>query len=163
MLATAEANVLTAVANDTAGLRARQQRQYAEQDLLLVRLAADGGARRGELAALSFGDRDGRVLHISRAVSAGEVGSTKARQARTLTLGASTARLWEILESPTARQPTPSTTTSTTSASAPTSRRTTTPSRVPEIARWGLDGPCPRQIPRSGRSCVARTSPTRHD
>lgn len=31
-------------------------------------------------------------------MSAGEVGPTKARQARTLTLGASTARLWEILE-----------------------------------------------------------------
>jgi integrase len=90
--------VFAAVANDSGGLRARRQRQYAEQDLLLVRLAADGGARRGELAALRFDDRDGRVLHIRRAVSAGEVGPTKSRQAHTLTLGASTARLWEVLE-----------------------------------------------------------------
>jgi integrase len=99
VLSAAETNVLAAVANDTGGLRARQLRQYAEQDLLLVRLAADGGARRGELAALQFGDRDGRVLHVCRAVSAGEVGPTKSRQPRTLTLGASTARLWETLES----------------------------------------------------------------
>lgn len=98
VLSTSESNVLAAVANDTGGLRARQLRQYAEQDLLLVRLAADGGARRGELAALQFGDRDGRVLHIGRAVSAGEVGPTKSRQPRSLTLGASTARLWDTLE-----------------------------------------------------------------
>jgi integrase len=98
VLSTAETNVLVAVANDTGGLRARQLRQYAEQDLLLVRLAADGGARRGELAALRFGDRDGRVLHICRALSAGEIGSTKSRRPRTLTLGASTAKLWERLE-----------------------------------------------------------------
>src|SRR5918994_1227425 len=98
VLSTAESNVLAAVANDTGGLRARQLRQYAEQDLLLFRLAADGGARRGELDALRFGDRDGRVLHISRAVSAGEIGPTKSRQPRNLTLGASTARLWGTLE-----------------------------------------------------------------
>lgn len=98
VLATAEANVLAAVANDTGSLRARQRRQYAEQDLLVVRLAADGGARRGELAALRFEDRDGRVLHIARAVSAGEVGPTKSRQPRSLTLGTSTGRLWELLE-----------------------------------------------------------------
>jgi integrase len=39
----------------------------AEQDLLLVRLAADSGARRGELAVLCLGDLDGRVLTIERA------------------------------------------------------------------------------------------------
>jgi len=99
VLSTAETNVPAAIANDTGTLRARQLRQYAEQDLLLVRLAADGGARRGELAALRFDDLDGRVLHVARAVSAGEVGPTKSRQSRTLTLGASTARLWETLES----------------------------------------------------------------
>jgi integrase len=38
----------------------------AEQVQLLVRLAADSGARRGELAALRFGDLDGRVLTIER-------------------------------------------------------------------------------------------------
>lgn len=43
-------------------------------------------------------DLDRRVLHIGRAVSAGEVGPTKSCWPRTLTLGASTARLWERLE-----------------------------------------------------------------
>jgi len=37
----------------------------AEQVLLLCRLAADTGARRGELAALQLGDLDGRVLTLS--------------------------------------------------------------------------------------------------
>jgi len=41
----------------------------AEQDLLLVRLAADCGARRGELAVLRLGDVDGRVLSIERGLS----------------------------------------------------------------------------------------------
>ncbi|GAB7005011.1 hypothetical protein JCM18899A_24840 [Nocardioides sp. AN3] len=67
----------------------------AEQDLLLVRLAVDSGARRGELAALRFTDLTGpvlagpvltdrvgpaarptglaRTLHIQRAVSAGQL------------------------------------------------------------------------------------------
>ena len=49
----------------------------AEQGLLLVRLAADSGARRGELAVLRFGDLEGRVLTIERGVSRGVVGSTK--------------------------------------------------------------------------------------
>jgi hypothetical protein len=39
----------------------------AVQWLLLVRLAADCGARRGELAALRLSDLDGRVLTIERA------------------------------------------------------------------------------------------------
>ena len=38
----------------------------AEQTLLMVRVAADTGARRGELAALQIGDLDGRVLRIER-------------------------------------------------------------------------------------------------
>lgn len=38
----------------------------AEQTELLVRLAADSGARRGGLAALQVGDIVGRVLHICR-------------------------------------------------------------------------------------------------
>ncbi|MHB8438217.1 MAG: hypothetical protein ACYDD4_03535 [Acidimicrobiales bacterium] len=40
----------------------------AEQMRLLVRLAADSGARRGELVALRTGDLDGRVLTIERGV-----------------------------------------------------------------------------------------------
>lgn len=41
----------------------------AEQTELLVRLAADSGARRGELAALKTTDLDDRVVHICRNVS----------------------------------------------------------------------------------------------
>ena len=66
----------------------------AEQVLLLVRLAADAGARRGELAALQVDDLDGDVLTIARAASAEVVGPTKTRQVRRLTLGATTAGLW---------------------------------------------------------------------
>jgi integrase len=65
----------------------------AEQALLLVRLAADSGARRGELAALRLGDLDGRVLTIERAVSHGVLGSTKSSRSRRLTLGATTVAL----------------------------------------------------------------------
>ena len=49
----------------------------AEQDLLLVRLAANSGARRGKLAVLRLGDLDGRVLTIERGLSHGVRGSTK--------------------------------------------------------------------------------------
>ena len=66
----------------------------AEQMLLLVRLAADSGARRGELAALQIGDLDGEVLTIARAASMEIIGPTKTRQVRRLTLGASAAALW---------------------------------------------------------------------
>jgi hypothetical protein len=57
----------------------------AEQVLLLVRLAADSGARRGELAALQFGDLDGRVLTISRGTSLDVVGQTKTGRIRRMT------------------------------------------------------------------------------
>jgi integrase len=70
----------------------------AEQMELLVRLAADSGARRGELVALCFGDLDGRVLTIERAASAEEVGPTKTRQVRRLTLGRTTVELWRASE-----------------------------------------------------------------
>jgi integrase len=70
----------------------------AEQVLLLVRLAAESGARRGELAALRFGDLDGRVLTIERGVSGEEVGPTKTRQVRRLTLGRTTVELWRVSE-----------------------------------------------------------------
>jgi integrase len=70
----------------------------SEQVRLLVRLAADSGARRGELAALRFGDLDGRVLTIERGVSGEEVGPTKTRQVRRLTLGRTTVELWRVSE-----------------------------------------------------------------
>jgi len=47
----------------------------AEQTLLLVRLAADSGARRGELAALRHSDLDGRILSIERGLSVAGVAS----------------------------------------------------------------------------------------
>jgi integrase len=67
----------------------------AEQTELLVRLAADSGARRGELAALKIGDLEGRVLHICRNISGPSTVTTpKSHQYRSLTLGAATAELW---------------------------------------------------------------------
>jgi len=65
----------------------------AEQGLLLVRLAADSGARRGELAVLRLGDLHGRVLTIERGLSHGVLGSTKTGRTRRLTLGATTTLL----------------------------------------------------------------------
>jgi integrase len=73
--------------------RTSRELHRAEQVRLLVRLAADSGARRGELAALTFVDLDGRVLTIERGVSAEKVGPTKTGRVRRLTLGASTANL----------------------------------------------------------------------
>jgi integrase len=71
----------------------------AEQVYLLARLAADTGARRGELAALQFADLDGEVLTIARGTSCEVVGPTKSGptksgRIRRITLGASTATLW---------------------------------------------------------------------
>ena len=63
----------------------------AEQLLLLVRLAADSGARRGELTALRLSDLDGRVLTIERSLSAGVLGPTKSSRTRRVTLGSGTA------------------------------------------------------------------------
>ena len=63
----------------------------AEQSLLLVRLAADCGARRGELAVLRLSDLDGRVLTIERSLSAGVLGPTKSGRTRRVTLGTGTA------------------------------------------------------------------------
>lgn len=82
-----------ALAGDPAS-RVLQRRAFrAEQDHLLVRLAADSGARRGELAALRHTDLDGRVLTIERGLSAGVLGSTKSSRSRRITLGATTAEL----------------------------------------------------------------------
>lgn len=71
--------------------------RVAEQDLLLVRLAADSGARRGELVGLRFDDLTGRLLRIQRAVSAGQLTTPKSGHVRTITLGADTADLWHHL------------------------------------------------------------------
>ncbi len=65
----------------------------AEQERLLVRLAADSGARRGEIAVLRYGDLDGRVLTIERGLSQGVLGTTKSSRSRRLTLGATTTAL----------------------------------------------------------------------
>lgn len=65
----------------------------AEQTRLLVRLAADTGARRGELAVLRFVDLDGRVLTIERNLSLEVLGPTKTSRSRRLTLGATSAAL----------------------------------------------------------------------
>jgi len=65
----------------------------AEQTQLLVRLAADTGARRGELAVLRMGDLKGRVLSIERNLSLEVLGPTKTNRNRRLTLGATTARM----------------------------------------------------------------------
>jgi integrase len=70
----------------------------AEQVRLLVRLAADSGARRGELAALKFTDLDGRVLTIERGVSGEQIGPTKTKRIRRLTLGRTTVELWRASE-----------------------------------------------------------------
>ena len=66
----------------------------AEQVLLLARLAADSGARRGELAALQVDDLDGDVLTIARGTSGEVIGPTKTGRVRRLTLGPTTAALW---------------------------------------------------------------------
>lgn len=70
----------------------------AEQVRLLARLAADSGARRGELVALTFGDLAGRVLTIERGVSGEQIGPTKTKRTRRLTLGRTTVELWRASE-----------------------------------------------------------------
>jgi integrase len=74
------------------GCPARARRLFAaEQLLVLVRLAADCGARRGELAALRLSDLDGRVLTIERSLSCGVLGLAKSGRTRRVTLGSGTA------------------------------------------------------------------------
>jgi integrase len=67
---------------------------HAEQVRLVTELAADSGARRGELAALQTSDLAGDVLTISRGTSSEIVGPTKTGRARRLTLSPTTAQLW---------------------------------------------------------------------
>jgi len=81
--------LLEAVANGDERLIHRRQQQ-----LLLVRLAADSGARRGELAALRIADLRGRVLRIERADSAGVLTVPKSGHGRSITLGQHTAEMW---------------------------------------------------------------------
>jgi integrase len=81
------------LAADPGSPRWRRLLFSAEQALMLVRLAADSGARRGELAVLRRGDLEGRVLTIERGLSHGVLGSTKSSRTRRLTLGATTADL----------------------------------------------------------------------
>jgi integrase len=69
----------------------------AEQNALLARLAADSGARRGELTALQTTDLQGRVLSISRASQDGIIGPVKNHLNGRLTLAASTASYWTHL------------------------------------------------------------------
>ena len=98
MLTVAEADVArlsTGLEADPTSLWWRRLLFSAEQALLLVRVAADSGARRGELAVLRHGDVDGRVLTIQRGVSHGVIGSTKSNRSRRLTLGATTVTLIE--------------------------------------------------------------------
>jgi len=71
-----------------------KRRHKAEQIRLLVRLAADSGARRGELVSLRFDDLHGRVLTIERGVSADVLWPTKTGRSRRLTLGRQTVELW---------------------------------------------------------------------
>ena len=69
----------------------------AEQVLLLAQLAANSGARRGELASLKLGDLDGDILAISRSTSSEVLGPTKSGRVRRLTLGRETASLWRSM------------------------------------------------------------------
>jgi integrase len=88
LLETADALVVCAEPRDA------KRRHKTEQIRLLVRLAADSGARRGELAALRFDDLEDRVLTIERGVSADVLGPTKTGRTRRLTLGRQTVELW---------------------------------------------------------------------
>lgn len=79
---------------DEPGNRARKEGLFvAEQNFLLVRLAADSGARRGELAALRLSDLNGRVLTIERNLSLDVMGPTKSGRSRRMTLGTTTTSL----------------------------------------------------------------------
>jgi integrase len=66
----------------------------AEQNALLVRLAADTVARRGELTALQTTDLQGRVLAISRASQDSVIGPVKNHLNGRLTLATNTATYW---------------------------------------------------------------------
>ena len=76
------------------GSAARARRLFAAgQSLLLARLAADSGARRGELAVLRLSDLDGRALTIERSLPAGVLGPTESGRTRRVTPGSGTAEM----------------------------------------------------------------------
>ena len=95
LLRSSETGVAKAVGDLDDSRKGRARLHKAEQLRLLVRLAADSGARRGELVALRFGDLEGRVLTIERGVSGEKLRPTKTGRTRRLTLGRSTVALWE--------------------------------------------------------------------
>jgi integrase len=98
LIDTAERQVEKAEAGLDGSVSSLKALHKAEQVRLVTRLAADSGARRGELVALKFGDLDGRVLTIERGVSGEQVGLTKTKRVRRLTLGRSTVELWRDSE-----------------------------------------------------------------
>ena len=96
LLGTAQAIVAAAaprLVSDPACAEHQRSLFAAEQTLLVVRLAADSAARRGELAVLRLSDLDGRVLTIERGLSHGVLGSTKSSRTRRLTLGRTTVAM----------------------------------------------------------------------
>ena len=94
ILGCARQQAIDAAIREGPGPSDRVDLHRAEQTLLLTRLAADSGARRGELAALHIADLDGDVLTIARGTSNEVVGPTKTGRIRRLTLGPTTAGLW---------------------------------------------------------------------
>jgi len=96
LLRAANAEVVAArrrVSPDPDRRRGWQQLFAAEQNLLLIRLAADTGARRGELATLRLSDLEGRVLTIERNLSLEILGPTKSKRTRRMTIGVTTAAM----------------------------------------------------------------------
>jgi len=98
LLHMSEVLVEKAEAAHDGSVRSLKALHKAEQVRLLMRLAADSGARRGELAALKFSDLDGRVLTIERGVSGEQIGPTKTKRTRRLTLVRTTVELWRATE-----------------------------------------------------------------
>lgn len=88
------AELLEAADTDLTHAADGRGRHRTEQLRLLLRLVADTGARRGELAALRTDDLTGRRLRIERGLSDEVLTSTKTGRAGTITLAASTAQAW---------------------------------------------------------------------
>jgi integrase len=94
LLRAASAEVNAAIGPMSPGRRLGWQSLFAaEQTRLLIRLAADTGARRGELATVRLSDLDGRVLTIERNLSLEVLGPTKSKRTRRMTIGATTAAM----------------------------------------------------------------------
>jgi integrase len=96
LLRAADADVVAAqslVSADPTRRTGWQQLFGAEQNRLLIRLAANSGARLGELATLRLSDLDGQVLTIERNRSLEVLGPTKSKRTRRMTIGATTAAM----------------------------------------------------------------------